>query len=57
MLKREVVNTDNNRAWSKGRSSELNVQNIDRVLAQLGAECKRNANYRSVRTCLTDDEV
>src|SRR4030095_6311920 len=50
MFKRKIVNTYNDRAWTKRRGGKLDVQDVHGVFSQLSAECKGNSNQGRVWT-------
>src|SRR5262245_39126529 len=49
MFKRKIVNADDDRTGTKRRRRKLHVQHVDRMFAQLGAECQRDSDQRRVR--------
>lgn len=48
VLERQIVNTNHERTRSHWRGSKLNVENVDWIPAQFGAERQWNAYQRSV---------
>jgi hypothetical protein len=57
VLERKVVNSSNYGTRRKGRGSVLDVQDIDRMAAQLAGKRQRDADQRRMRQGLLDLEV